>query len=73
MKTITPKQEITCEMGQRRDFTELDIRKLNTLYQCQGYLGVEGVIPETEPETPWARPDCVDNTDQCPGTNMSSN
>jgi len=35
--TIVKKQQGGCELGKRKDFSNLDIRKLNTLYECTGY------------------------------------
>jgi len=35
--TIVKIQPGGCELGQKNDFSDMDIRKLNTLYQCTGY------------------------------------
>jgi len=35
--TIVKIQPGGCQLGQKEDFSDMDIRKLNTLYQCTGY------------------------------------
>jgi len=35
--TIVAKKKTKCKLGQRSGFSDTDIRKLNTLYQCSGY------------------------------------
>eukprot|EP00088_Acartia_fossae_P069245 TRINITY_DN8983_c0_g1_i1.p1 TRINITY_DN8983_c0_g1~~TRINITY_DN8983_c0_g1_i1.p1 ORF type:complete len:301 (-),score=36.37 TRINITY_DN8983_c0_g1_i1:25-927(-) len=35
--TIVPRITPECKMGQRSGFSDTDIRKLNTMYKCEGY------------------------------------
>ena len=37
MKTIVPKHATKCKLGQRNGFSDTDVRKINTLYNCRGY------------------------------------
>ena len=32
---------VGCKLGQRDGMSELDMRKVNTLYDCRGYQGVD--------------------------------
>ena len=50
--TIEPLRDIPCEMGATKDFSETDIRKLNTLYECDGYPKL-------------AKQECKDINDHC--------
>ena len=71
--TIVPKRKGQCKLGQRNAFSDTDIRKLNTLYQCQGYpqVGSSGSIttvtkPVTKPtEKPYVKPKCKDQNKYC--------
>ena len=66
MKTIVKKKG-KCEIGQRVGFSDMDIRKINTLYNCgDGYKKVGGGVtakPTVAPTTP--KPGCKDNHKWC--------
>ena len=70
MKTIVPKHATKCKLGQRDGFSDTDIRKINTLYQCRGYPQVgSGATATTTPKPttpkPWVKPSCVDSNKHC--------
>ena len=61
--TIVAKTKGKCKIGQRTGFSDTDIRKLNTLYQCKGYAQVGSGASGSKPkptEKPWVKPTCVD-------------
>merc|ERR1719195_254084 len=35
-KTIKAKKRGECELGQRKGFSKMDVKKINTLYDCPG-------------------------------------
>jgi len=54
-KTIVSRhKDDKCKLGQRKGFSDTDIRKLNTLYKCKGYpqVGGHGSISVTPKPTP---------------------
>ncbi|XP_043233574.1 zinc metalloproteinase nas-4-like [Amphibalanus amphitrite] len=59
LRTITPIKP-TDQMGQRNGFSEIDIKKLNKLYKCQGTGG--GAVGPTKAPEPSA---CQDNNEYC--------
>jgi len=65
LKTIVKKKG-KCEIGQRNGFSDTDVRKINTLYKCEGYpqVGKGVTAPPTEPTTT-AKPGCEDNHKWC--------
>jgi len=72
--TIVPKQAGECKLGQRNGFSDTDIRKLNTLYECSGYPQVgSGQAITTRPvvttkpatEAPYVKPACKDQNKYC--------
>jgi len=64
--TIVPKQAGKCKIGQRNGFSDTDVRKLNSLYQCTGYAQVGSGSSGSKPKPkPWVKPSCVDNNEYC--------
>jgi len=69
--TITVLKSSNCVIGRANDFSEVDIKKLNTLYQCTGYPQVGGSTTAststaaTATTTPSSN--CVDKDQRCPG------
>jgi len=66
--TIVAKTKGKCKIGQRTGFSDTDIRKLNTLYQCKGYAQVGSGASGSKPkptEKPWVKPTCVDTNKWC--------
>ena len=65
MKTIV-KIKGQCEIGQRNGLSDTDIRKINTLYKCEGYPQVGGGVtaPPTKPTTT-PKPGCKDGHKWC--------
>ncbi|XP_023325705.1 zinc metalloproteinase nas-4 [Eurytemora carolleeae] len=67
--TIVPVKEGECQLGQREGFSDTDIRKLNTLYQCSGYPQVGNSVTNPEATTttvkPWVKPKCEDQNQYC--------
>jgi len=56
-KTIVSKHHgDKCELGQRKGFSDTDIRKLNTLYKCKGYPQVGGSGPIVVTVKPTSKP-----------------
>lgn len=49
LKTIIPVKTLSCQIGQRTGLSPIDIKKINTLYSCQGYETLGGVTPSTTP------------------------
>jgi len=67
IQTIKPGK---CSLGQREGFSDIDIKKLNTLYKCTGYpqTGSGGSVitkPTTTTPKPWVKPDCTDQNKHC--------
>ena len=62
--TIVAKRPGKCKLGQRNGFSDTDIRKLNTLYQCQGLPMTGQSLITTQPrptQKPWTQQKkCVD-------------
>ena len=55
--TISVLRSTSCQIGAATTFSDTDIRKLNTLYQCSGYPQVGGGGGQT----------CSDKNSNCPG------
>ena len=53
--TITVLKSSSCVIGRANDFSEIDIKKLNTLYKCTGYPQITGGST------------CTDKDQRCPG------
>jgi len=59
-KTIVSRhKDDKCQLGQRKGFSDTDIRKLNTLYKCKGYPQVGGSGSITVTPKPTSKPDPV--------------
>merc|ERR1712008_97097 len=54
MGIVSRHKDDKCKLGQRKGFSDTDIRKLNTLYKCKGYpqVGGHGSISVTPKPTP---------------------
>ncbi|XP_023325046.1 zinc metalloproteinase nas-13-like [Eurytemora carolleeae] len=66
--TIVPLKQGKCQLGQKEGFSDTDIRKLNTFYQCSGYPQVDNSVTKPEPTTtvkPWVKPKCEDQNQYC--------
>jgi len=68
--TIEAIRKGRCKLGQRENFSDTDIRKLNTLYQCSGYPQTGTATPKpvvvtTTTPKPWVKPKCVDQNKYC--------
>jgi len=68
--TIETIRKGNCKLGQREGFSDTDIRKLNTLYQCAGYpqTGSTTTVitkPTTTTSKPWVKPECKDTNKYC--------
>jgi len=68
--TIEAIREGECKLGQREGFSDTDIRKLNTLYECRGYPQTgagETTVTKPTPTTakPWVKPKCQDQNKYC--------
>jgi len=67
--TIVSKVDSKCKLGQRDGFSDTDIRKINTLYQCEGYKQTGGgnvkptQKPKPKPEP--VQPKCIDENKYC--------
>ena len=42
LKTIVPIKKMSCTIGQRRGFSNIDYKKINEVYNCQGYPRLTG-------------------------------
>jgi len=59
-KTIVSRHsDDKCQLGQRKGFSDTDIRKLNTLYKCKGYPQVGGSGSITVTPKPTIKPEPV--------------
>ena len=67
LKTIVQKQAGKCRIGQRKGFSDTDIRKINTLYECSGYPKVGGGSVTGTTVKPTIRPkqSCKDTHKHC--------
>jgi len=68
LPTITVKRPGKCKLGQRKGFSDTDIRKLNTLYQCRGYPQTSNNLIKPQPtptQKPWVKPKCQDTNKYC--------
>jgi len=68
LPTITVKRPGKCMLGQRKGFSDTDIRKLNTLYQCKGYPQTSNNLIKPQPtptQRPWVKPKCQDTNKYC--------
>jgi len=66
--TIIAKKPGKCKLGQRNGFSDTDIRKLNTLYQCRGFpmTGASLITPQPKPtQKPWTQQKCKDQNKYC--------
>jgi len=67
--TIIAKRKSNCKMGQRKGFSDTDIRKLNTLYQCRGLPQTSNSLISSKPskpnKKPWVKPSCQDQNKYC--------
>jgi len=65
--TIVAKRKTKCKLGQREGFSDTDIRKLNTLYQCQGYPQTSSSLITEEPVQVVSpiKPTCTDVNKYC--------
>jgi len=57
-----------CQLGQRKGFSDTDVRKLNTLYKCKGYkqVGSSGSTTKPKPKpTVVVKPSCEDTHKHC--------
>jgi len=67
--TIVAKKKTKCKLGQRKGFSDTDIRKLNTLYKCKGYpqTGNSLIKPDKpKPSRPTgSKPSCTDVNRYC--------
>ena len=67
MQIIKEKTKGDCELGGKDDFSDTDIRKLNTLYECKGYKQVGSDYSDSNPRTttknPWVKSSCVDSNE----------
>lgn len=58
LPTIEKKNSGGCKIGEQKDFSDTDIRKLNTMYECTGYLRV-GCTDKYATHCPrWAKTYC---------------
>jgi len=67
--TIESKKRGECQLGQRDGFSDTDIRKLNTLYQCEGYPqtgnSITKPVPAVTTPKPYVKPTCEDQNKYC--------
>jgi len=65
--TISQIRQGQCNLGQRDGFSDTDIRKLNTLYQCKGYPQTGNTTPKptTTTTTTTGTGDCEDQNEFC--------
>lgn len=69
-KTIRCKGRSKCKLGQRNGFSDMDIKKINTLYNCEGFeqtTGEKPTKPKPSETTPTIKPDltCQDTHKYC--------
>jgi len=68
LPTIVARKKGRCKLGQREGFSDTDIRKLNTLYECRGYPQTSSNLVGPAPTTtqkPWVKPKCQDTNLYC--------
>jgi len=71
--TIKKRKKSKCQLGQRKGFSDMDVKKINTLYSCSGYTQTTGSVkpkPETAKpteEVATVKPDltCKDTNEYC--------
>lgn len=70
-KTIKSIKGGKCQLGQRKGFSEMDVKKINTLYSCAGYIQTTGKPNPTKPKptevVATVKPDltCKDTNEYC--------
>ena len=64
MDTIIPRKRTKCTIGMANDLSEIDLKKINTLYNCQGFphvndplvsIGRKGKKQKKKPKKPKKR------------------
>ncbi|XP_040568966.1 zinc metalloproteinase nas-6 [Lepeophtheirus salmonis] len=66
--TISQKYNSGCQLGQRKGFSQVDVQKINKLYQCDtstiGITALKPIKPTSKPAK--TKADCVDSNKYCP-------
>jgi len=71
--TIKKRKKSKCQLGQRKGFSKMDVKKINTLYSCSGYTQTTGSVkpkpskPKPTEEVATVKPDltCKDTNEYC--------